>query len=73
MKRFGVSRYHLYNVKQNWANLLSNTRSMASNELDHLVAIANQSLLSLNRWLKERDKKLKQQKSDSNSRVSTLH
>jgi len=63
MKRFGVPRYHWYNVKRNWSTLLSSTKAVAKevaeDELEHLVSLANQSLLSLNRWMKERDRKKK--------------
>lgn|GEM_PF-3414281 len=61
MKRFGVPRYHWHNVRRNWSTLLSSTKTVAkevaSDELEHLVLLANQSLLSLDRWLKKRDRK----------------
>ena len=73
MKRFGVSNYQIQNVKQNWSNLMINTKKVINERKDHLkdqitasvgenleewMVKANESLVSLNRWLKNREKEL---------------
>lgn len=69
MKRFGVSNFQLNNVKQNWANLQVSAKELfekktgelkmtMSEELEHLVEKANESLLNLNRWLKTQERDL---------------
>jgi hypothetical protein len=93
MKRFGVSNYQIQNVKQNWSNLMINTKKVINDRTDQLkeqltasvgesleewMVKANESLISLNRWLKNREKELEaelkeEEKKDQDQVEKSIH
>ena len=82
MKKYGISNYQINNVKQNIANLRLNAKELfakkttelresVADELEVFMEKANESMLSLNRWLKNQEREMmKSEKSEDESSES---